>query len=91
MTDETAAALGNVLARLLPQLDERQQRLTSGAAARVARARSPGQEDRPGHRQPLPVSLGPPTGTGPPGSLRVHNPALAALLGTAQSLRFSQW
>ena len=35
MTDETATVLGEVLARLLPQLDERQRRLTLGAAARV--------------------------------------------------------
>ena len=35
MTDETAAVLGELLARLLPQLDERQRRLTLGAAARV--------------------------------------------------------
>jgi len=35
VTDETAAVLGKLLARLLPQLDERQRRLTLGAAARV--------------------------------------------------------
>ena len=35
MTDETVAVLGEVFARLLPQLDERQRRLTLGAAARV--------------------------------------------------------
>ncbi|MDH6122378.1 hypothetical protein ABH930_006737 [Kitasatospora sp. GAS204A] len=35
MTDESAAALGEVLARLLPQLDERQPRLTLGPAARM--------------------------------------------------------
>jgi len=33
--DEKAAVLGELLARLLPQLDERQRRLTLGAAARV--------------------------------------------------------
>jgi hypothetical protein len=35
MRRETEAVLGEVLARLLPQLDERQRRLALGAAARV--------------------------------------------------------
>jgi Rhodopirellula transposase DDE domain len=35
MRGETEATLGEVLARLLPQLDERQRRLALGAAARV--------------------------------------------------------
>src|SRR4029450_7336634 len=35
MRRETKAILGEVLARLLPQLDERQRRLALGAAARV--------------------------------------------------------
>src|SRR5512132_382671 len=35
MRGETEATLGEVFARLLPQLDERQRRLALGAAARV--------------------------------------------------------
>ena len=35
MREETEAVLGEVLVRLLPQLDERQRRLVLGAAARV--------------------------------------------------------
>src|SRR4030095_6089758 len=34
MREETEAVLGEVLVRLLPQLDERQRRLVLGAAAR---------------------------------------------------------
>jgi hypothetical protein len=35
MTEEIEAVLGEALAALLPHLDERQRRLTLGAAARV--------------------------------------------------------